>query len=99
MTPSERRARARAGWLLTSGVQSFGEPFVAMAILAVRSFDRFTQDNDPYGERDFGSFDLRGQKLFWKIDYYDLTLTSGSEDPCDPAKTQRVLTVMLASEY
>ena len=94
-----KEGKGSGRWLLTSGVQSFGETFVAMALLAVRAFDRFTSDNDPYGEHDFGSFDLRGQKLFWKIDYYDLSLTYGSEDPCDPTKTQRVLTVMLASEY
>jgi Protein of unknown function (DUF3768) len=34
-------------------------------------FDAFTTDNDPCGERDFGSFLLDGEKLFWKIDYVD----------------------------
>jgi hypothetical protein len=65
----------------------------------VENFDAFGPDNDPYGERDFGAFDHNGQKIFWKIDYYDTTLTKGSEDPSDPKQTVRVLTIMLASEY
>ena len=65
----------------------------------VETFTAFTPDNDPYGERDFGAFDHKGQRIFWKIDYYDTTLTKGSEDPTDPKQTVRVLTIMLASEY
>jgi hypothetical protein len=59
----------------------------------------FTDDNDPYGEHDFGSFGLCNRKFFWKIDYYDPQLEYGSEDPTDPQKTTRVLTLMLAEEY
>jgi hypothetical protein len=65
----------------------------------VETFDQFTSDNDPYGEHDFGSFVHSGHKIFWKIDYYDPTMTKGSEDPSDPHQTLRVLTIMLASEY
>ena len=65
----------------------------------VELFDDFSPDNDPYGERDFGAFDYAGERIFWKIDYYDGTIRHGSEDPSDPAQTVRVLTIMLASEY
>ena len=65
----------------------------------VETFNAFTPDNDPHGERDFGAFEHNGQRIFWKIDYYDTTLTKGSEDPSDPKQTVRVLTIMLASEY
>ena len=58
----------------------------------------FTFDNDPYGERNFGAFQHKGRKIFWKIDYYDNSLSQGSEDPSDPKQTTRVLTIMLASE-
>jgi len=65
----------------------------------VIAFDDFNADNDPHREHDFGSFELEGEKLFWKIDYYDLAGEFGSEDPTDPKETLRVLTVMLAEEY
>jgi hypothetical protein len=65
----------------------------------VETFKDFTPDNDPYGERDFGAFVHNGDKIFWKIDYYNTDLTAGSEDPSDPAQTTRVLTIMLAEEY
>ena len=62
-------------------------------------FDDFGEANDPHGEHDFGAFELDGEKLFWKFDYYDLQGRFGSEDPSKPTKTLRVLTIMLASEY
>ena len=65
----------------------------------VELFDAFTPDNNPYSERDFGAFEHAGERIFWKIDHYDTTLTRGSEDPSDPKQTIRVLTIMLASEY
>ncbi len=65
----------------------------------VETFKDFSPDNDPHGERDFGAFEHEGERIFWKIDYYDTALTKGSEDPTDPKQTVRVLTIMLASEY
>ena len=65
----------------------------------VEMFDAFTPESDPHGERDFGSFEHAGERIVWKIDYYDRALKYGSEDPSDPSKTTRVLTIMLASEY
>lgn len=66
----------------------------------VREFDDFESGNNPYGERDFGSIDVQGAgRVFWKIDYYDRKLEYGSEDPADPDKTVRVLTIMLAEEW
>lgn len=86
-------------WVLTAGVSAKGSDFVFLAIRAVQRFDSFTPDNDPYGEHDFGSINLAGEHLFWKIDYYDPDLRCVSEDPADPSRTCRVLTIMLASEY
>ena len=84
---------------VTHGVAVCGEHFVNAALEVVRRFEEFTPANDPWHEHDFGSFDLEGTTLFWKIDYYDAAMRYGSEDPADPSKTTRVLTVMLAEEY
>lgn len=62
-------------------------------------FNDFNEDNDPYGERDFGVILHKGEKIFWKIDYYAPDLKHGSEDPADSSKTVRILTLMLAEEY
>ena len=71
----------------------------ANVLTAVRQFSDFTEDNDPHKEHDFGAFEVDGERFFWKIDYYDLKLEGGSENPADPSLTTRVLTIMLASEY
>lgn len=65
----------------------------------VELFDTWTKGNDPHGEHDFGNFEHDGNRIFWKIDYYDRALEYGSEHPEDPAQTTRVLTIMLAEEY
>lgn len=85
--------------VMTASVDCLPSDVKAMAIRKVATFAKFTADNDPHGEHDFGSFELAGQKFFWKIDYYDRRLKWGSEDPSDPEKTTRVLTIMLAEDY
>ena len=81
----------------------------------IETFDAFTEDNDPHGERDFGCVyqlgdgrwtterpRVRGderERVFWKLDYYDRELRFASGDAANPAITRRVLTVMLSDEY
>ena len=85
--------------MITSGLQEKGGAFIVAAVNAVRTFDDFSEGNDPWGEHDFGAVEIEGEKVFWKIDCYDPTLTMGSENPANEAVTHRVLTIMLASEY
>jgi hypothetical protein len=73
--------------VMTASVQALPPETVARALSTMRRFDRFTEDNDPHQEHDFGKFDADGHEFFFKIDYYDPALEYGSEDPADPSKT------------
>jgi Protein of unknown function (DUF3768) len=85
--------------VMTAGVAALCLDVKAHVFIQVQTVTEFNADNDPYGEHDFGAFETGGEKFFWKIDYYDLDMTAGSEDPADPERTRRVLTIMLAEEY
>lgn len=84
----------------TQGITALPPEKYFLVLGEVRTFNDFTEDNDPYGEHDFGACDVEGVgKIFWKIDYYAPDMKHGSEDPTDPEKTVRVLTVMFSNEY
>ena len=85
--------------LLTQGIQALGEKAITHIISKIRAFDKFTEDNDPYHEHDFGAITVNGDKIFWKISYYDRNLKYASPDPADPKVTCRVMIVMMADEY
>lgn len=92
---NDKFRKSGSGVTMTNGVMAL--PDVCGLMQSIRVFDKFDEDNDPYGEHDFGSLDWRGQKVFWKIDYYDRDLR-GWADPFNK-ECNRVLTVMLADEY
>ena len=104
-----RKAMGVCGKLVqTSGINALSPADQSRIREKVETFNAFTPANDPYGEHDFGSFELADGfdgfehdpiKIFWKIDYYDKSLEYGSEHPENPAVTTRVLTIMLAEEY
>jgi hypothetical protein len=94
-----RRSHTGGQVMITAGVEALGPEAVAQLLRAVAEFTAFCPDNDPYGEHDCAVMEHAGKSFIWKIDYYDRTLTYGSPDPADPSVTQRVLTVMLSSEY
>jgi hypothetical protein len=85
--------------VITAGIEPMPAAQRKSLLAKVRSFDDFTEDNDPHGEHDFGAVDEGGVRYFWKVDYYDRSTEFGSPDPADPAVTTRVLTIMLADEY
>ncbi len=78
--------------VMTSGVACLEAETIARILAAVRSYDQFGEDIDPYGERDKGRFTVCGEDYYWKIYYYDRNLEYHSPDPADPSVTVRVHT-------
>jgi hypothetical protein len=96
----EMRQRLIGGMaVMTPGIAALGQEAVARIIKTIEVYDDFRHANDPHEEHDFGAFDADGHKVFFKIDYFDSTLTMHSPDPSDPNVTKRVITIMLAEEY
>jgi len=83
----------------TRGIAGMPTEDQAAILERVRTFDDFDRENDPYGEHDFGAFDYKGDRIFWKIYCYDRQMPWGSPDPTNPRVTKRIITIMLASEY
>jgi hypothetical protein len=99
MNDAFRRGQTSGRIMVTPGIHDLGPEVVAELVLRIAAYDAFSVDNDPYGEHDFGCLSHQGQKVFWKIDYYDRSLETGSPNPANPDITTRVMTIMLASEY
>lgn len=109
----EQNDRFRATWgadfaipgqiVQTAGVAALGFAWQAEIMTTVMKFSEFTEDNDPYLQRDFGVFKLtidgKTERFFWKIDLFDRAYQYGSDDSADPQVTRRVLTIMFTSEY
>src|SRR6201987_4580795 len=85
--------------VMTPGIAALGAEAVERIVKTIAVFDDFCHANDPHEEHDFGCFDVQGNTIFLKIDYYDRTLTSHPPDPADPSVTERIITIMLAEEY
>jgi hypothetical protein len=77
----------------------FAPERVAALRAALASFSDWDPGNDPYQEHDFGAFNLFGERLFFKIDYYHPDHDTHAPDPASIETCRRVLTIMLAEEY
>ena len=96
----EMRQRLIGGMaIMTPGIAALGPEAVARIVKTIEVYDDFCHANDPHEEHDFSAFDADGHRVFFKIEYYDDTLTYHSPDPADPSVTKRVITIMLAEEY
>src|SRR5450759_2934903 len=58
LNDSLRRTFTGGKVVMTDGVAALPEQKLGQLLERVRSFDAFTNDNDPHGEHDFGSVDL-----------------------------------------
>jgi len=99
----------------TAGFRSLPDADQSCVRELIETYDSFTDDNDPHGERDFGTIyqladgrwtterpmlrEDERERVFWKLDYYDRNMRFASEDAANPAVTRRVLTIMLSDEY
>ncbi|WCP16153.1 hypothetical protein sphantq_04649 (plasmid) [Sphingobium sp. AntQ-1] len=100
---------------VTRGFQALSDADRSAALALIARFSKFDDNNDPYGEHDFGAvFRLASGEwtqdrpdddrvipvtVFWKIDYYEADLAFGSDAPWNEDRTKRVLTIMLSNEY
>ena len=99
----------------TVGFRSLPEADQSQVRELIETFDAFDENNDPHGERDFGTIyqladdrwtterprlrEDERERVFWKLDYYDRQMQFASDDAANPAVTRRVLTIMLSDEY
>ncbi|MBR0948331.1 MULTISPECIES: DUF3768 domain-containing protein [Bradyrhizobium] len=82
--------------VMTSGIAALGSDAVRRLVRTISVFDDFCHANDPHEKHDFGMFDFEGAQVIFKIDLYEEPdVKDANGDPV----VNRVLTIMLASEY
>ncbi len=85
--------------MVTPGINAMPLERQARVFAAVQAFNDFTDENDPWKEHDLGVVVIDGERIFFKFDYMDPTMSYASDDPSDTTITVCVLTIMLADEY
>ena len=75
-----RRNLSEATAVMTCGVAALGPEAVARIVQTIEVYDDFCHAKDPHKEHDFGSFEADGHTIFFKIEYYDTSLTYLSPD-------------------
>ena len=86
--------------VFTRAVAARGPLFPLLCLLEIARHETFDPEDDPDGQHDFGEVEVEGQRVWFKVDLYaDEAMEWGSERPDDPARTYRVMTVMLPSDW
>jgi len=66
----------------------------------IAAFSLFREDNDVWGEHDYGRVEARFGEFYFKIDYFENSdCEHGSPDPSDLTRTYRVMTIAAVEEY
>lgn len=65
----------------------------------VATFSEFNEDNDPYGEHDFGAFTVADRKFFFQAGLSRSEHGVRIKRPRRPDRSKPRLTIMLAEEY
>ena len=63
---------------LTRGIAELEAPMRATVLDVVRTFDDWSDDNDPWQQHDCAMFEVDGMRIMFKIDYYEKTVVKGS---------------------
>jgi hypothetical protein len=85
---------------VTAGIAALGKEDVDTIIRTIAVYQEFCDANSSYvGERSFGMIEAMGRTILFKVEYFDSRRRFVSSDPEDPDHTEKVLTIMLASEF
>ena len=87
--------------VMTHALAAMDPLFVHQARITIGRLHVFEADNDPDGFHDFGSVEIDGQKVWFKVDMYETGSGKryGAERPDNPVMTERVMTLMLPSDW
>ena len=56
-------------FVVTAGIAALEETTRLRIFRAVQEFDDFDEGNDPWAEHDFGSLEVDGERVFFKLEY------------------------------
>lgn len=85
-------------WVLTAGINARGPDFCLACIKAVREYSDFTTETDPYFERAMGSFEIKGEEIWWNIHLYNQDFDPDADSTDTTPPKRRVLTILFPSE-
>lgn len=54
-------------FVLTPGIRANSFDDIEIILNKVRHFKDFSEENNPYGEKDFGAFSFKGEKIFGRL--------------------------------